>query len=325
MTRKELVRFLISLAMVGACSAANAQTSRVQLQRDDQASTLTVAVDGREALAYQYGQQYALPHYWPVRSPSGRLLTVQHPEPYPHHRSIWIADKLQVGGRPAVDFYHCWQNYVVEGDPSSGFRHFIRHQDFQQLDSENNTAVVRSTLRWIIDQTTPVIDESRTLRIVALEDGEYLFDLSWELKANDEAATFASDWVHYAWPYVRIHPEFSGEAGGKITDDQGRQGQEATNGKYANWIDYSNTVDGSTEGLAVFIRPTGQSDGQEHKWLTREYGTFGPRRPDAQSGTRFVLQPSESLQGRVGILVHRGDATSGRVAQRYLQYLEDEL
>ena len=85
----------------------------------------------------------------------------------------------------------------------------------------------------------------------------------------------------------------------------------------ARWIDYSNTVDGVTEGVALFPFP----DGRERRWLTREYGTFGPRRPDECSGTGFVLARGESLRGHVGVLVHRGDVTTGRVAERYRDYI----
>ena len=85
---------------------------------------------------------------------------------------------------------------------------------------------------------------------------------------------FTSDWVHYAWPYVRMDPAWSGTQGGVIDDDQGRRGQAATNEQYAEWIDYSNTVDGETDGVAVLLPPSDEP----RKWLTREYGTFGPRR-----------------------------------------------
>jgi len=60
-------------------------------------------------------------------------------------------------------------------------------------------------------------------------------------------------------------------------------------------------------------------------WQVRDYGTFGPRRPDAQSGVPFVLKKGESLQQRVGILVHSGDATTGRVAERYQQFIAGKL
>lgn len=63
----------------------------------------------------------------------------------------------------------------------------------------------------------------------------------------------------------------------------------------------------------------------EPKWFTRDYGTFGPRRPDAKSGTKFVLKRGESLSQRVGVLVHRGDVQEGRVAQRYQDYADGKL
>jgi hypothetical protein len=152
--------------------------------------------------------------------------------------------------------------------------------------------------------------------VFALGEGEYLLDLTFILTAAYGDVQFVSDDVHYAWPYIRMHPRFSGDNGGILTSDTGQAGQEKTNMMFARWIDYSNTVDGTTEGLAVFQWP----DGDEHRWLTREYGCFGPRRPDAQSGKPFVLKKGDTLSQRVGILVHKGDVESGKVAQRYQDY-----
>lgn len=315
------MRTLVCMALSAMSVIAHAEAPQFELQRDDQAGQLRVMLDGREILAYRYGEQYALPHYWPVRSPSGKLLTEQHPDPFPHHRSVWIADKVKVGERPAVDFYHCWTNYRVDGDPTSGYRHYIRHQRFANVETTDRSATVEAQLHWVIDDAEPVIEDVRTLRVFALGDGEYLVDLAWELKALQNDVAFTSDWVHYAWPYVRIHPQFSGLQGGVICNDQGRQGEKGANAQYAKWIDYSNSIDGRAEGLAVFVYP----DGQEHKWLTREYGAFGPRRPDQLSGTGFELKRGETLPGRVGILVHQGDVSTGRVAERYRQYVEGRL
>jgi hypothetical protein len=66
-------------------------------------------------------------------------------------------------------------------------------------------------------------------------------------------------------------------------------------------------------------------DGAEHQWLTREYGTFGPRRENARSGKEFTLKKDRSMIQRVGVLVHRGDVKSGRVAERYQLYAVGEL
>src|SRR5690606_18846325 len=100
-----------------------------------------------------------------------------------------------------------------------------------------------------------------------------------------------------------------------------KTGQEATNMKPAKWIDYSNVVDGKAEGIAVYQYP----DGKEHRWLTREYGTFGPRREDDRSGKPFTLKKDESLSQRVGIYVHDGDVKTGRVQEMYERYIDGKI
>jgi hypothetical protein len=286
----------------------------VKLGQDDAAGVLKVMIDGREAVAYQYGGQFAIPHLWPVQSPSGKHLIVQQKEPFPHHRAIWLADAVQLAGHEVVDFYHDYKNLNKPKDYTSGFRHSIRHQRFTQTQVTGSTARVGIDLQWMLNNTTPVLDEHRELTITALPGGGYLIDLAWKQTAAHGDVKFTSDAVHYAWPYLRMDPQFSGEKGGTIVNDRGQTGQEATNMKPARWVSYSNTVDGVAEGLAVFL----PSD--ERLWLTRDYGTFGPRRPDAQSGTKFTLKKGQSIGDRVGILVHSGDATTGQIAGQFEAY-----
>lgn len=284
----------------------------VTLFEDPDAGILRVEIDRAEAFSYRYDRQYALPHVWPLRSPGGQSMLVQHPDPYPHHRSLWIADRVQVGDGPDVDFYHCWKNYRDGEHPERGFKSFIRHTGFERAEASGTEAELVATLEWVIEEETIALRERRSFHVTALGDGEYILDLAWSLLAADGDVKFNSDWVHYAWPYVRMDRVWSGEHGGVIEDDQGRRGQADTNEKYAEWIDYSNTVDGEQAGLAVVL-PAGD---EPRKWLTREYGTFGPRRVDARSGTGFTLKQGDTLEGRVAILVHRGDAGTGRVAER---------
>jgi hypothetical protein len=304
--------FLIALA---ACASKPAVT----LVRDDEAGRLTVLVGGREALVFQYGPDLDLAHYWPMRSPSGRNLLVQKTEPYPHHRSFWFADTVRTeGGERDLSFYNGLYSGVQAGDGSYGppFRERIRLVAFNRLEAGRGRADIDARLVWESDGE-PVLDERRALAVRSLGRGEYLLDLSWTLTAANGEVTFVSDDVHYAWPYLRLDPVWSGENGGTIVSDTGATGQEATNMKPARWIDYSNTVEGATEGVAVFQGP----DGREHRWLTREYGTFGPRRPDDLSGKPFTLKKGESISQRIGVLVHRGDVESGRVRERYEAYV----
>jgi Family of unknown function (DUF6807) len=311
---------LVLLSLCAAALSVFASKPRVTLARNDGAGTLTILLGGREALVYRYGAELDLVHYWPMRSPSGRSMLVQKAEPYPHHRSFWFADTVRLEGQEKdTSFYNALTSGIKTeaGEYGPPFRDRIRHKSFSRLDAKGGRAAVVSELVWETDGR-PVLDERRSLVVHSLGKGEYLLDLTWTLVAAHGDVAFTSDDVHYAWPYLRLDPAWSGEKGGKIISDTGATGQEATNLKPALWIDYSNTVEGVAEGVAVFQWP----DGHDHRWLTREYGTFGPRRPDDRSGKPFTLKNGESIIQRVGVLVHRGAAAAGRVRERYEKYVK---
>lgn len=317
LSRRIPVAFLsvcLGLFALGAC----ASRPEVAIARDDAAGALTVSVGGREALVFRYGPALDLPHYGPLRTPSGRNLLVEKTEPYPHHRSFWFADTVRTeGGERDLSFYNALYSgtRTESGEYGPPFRDRIRLRSFPRVFAKGGRGEVEADLVWESDGR-PIIEEKRSLVVLSLGGGEYLLDLAWTLTPAETDVGFASDDVHYAWPFLRLDPAWNGEHGGRITSDSGATGQEATNMKSALWIDYSNAVDGVAEGVAVFQFP----DGREHRWLTREYGTFGPRRPDDTSGKPFTLRKGESLGQRVGVLVHSGDVSSGRVRERYGKY-----
>ena len=208
---------------------------------------------------------------------------------------------------------------VDRKDPKSPYRDRVRHVEFQALKSSGSQAEYREKLLWEMDQNVPVLDELRQVRIVAFDQGQYLLDLAFTLTASYGDVKFTSDGAHYAWPYVRMHPQFSVAKGGTMTNSAGGVNQKGTHNQRARWIDYTNTIDGTTEGLAFLLHDAGEP---APLWLTRDYGTFGPRRADAQNGKPFTVAKGESLKQRVGILVHRGDVKDARIAERYQQYVD---
>lgn len=306
--------------IVSAGFAGEQLESSIDLRQDDPSGRLKVFINGREAFVYQYTSWYDLPHIWPLGSPSGKNMLDQQNEPYPHHRAFYFADTVLFNGVRKVDVYMALYTGQKIGTDVFGppFRDHIRHTGFKRLEIEEDRAVIEAELLWEMDGNTPVLDDLRLFNVFSLGDGEYLIDVRYTLTSSYGDVEFVSDEVHYAWPFLRLNPIYSGENGGTITSDAGTTGQEATNLKVARWIDYSNTVEGTTEGLAVFQWPSGKP----HRWLTREYGLLGPRRQDEQSGHPFSLKKGESITQRVGILVHKGDVTTGRVAERYRQYID---
>jgi len=314
--RTAIVTILFAIAISGAPD----DKSKLELRRDDSNGRLHMLIDGREALVYQYAPTLDLPHYWPLNSPGGKNMLVQQTDPYPHHRSFWFADTVRLNGGREVSLYNAFYSGKKAGENrhEPPFLDHIRHLQFTRLEARGGTAAVDAQLVWEMDGDTPILKEERRLTVYSLRDGEYFLDLNFKLTSAYGEVEFVSDDVHYAWPYLRLEKEWNGESGGRLITDNGAAGQEATNMKVARWIDYSNTVSGETAGVAVFQWP----DGKEHPWLTREYGCFGPRRPDEQSGKPFTLKKGETISQRVGILVHEGDSKDGRVAERYALYID---
>jgi hypothetical protein len=317
--RRLLLPLVIGLpALAGNASPAEKDAARIQLKPDDAQGRLLILIDGVERAVYRYGT-VDLPHFFPLNSPSGKSLTIDRTDPFPHHRALWFADTVVLEGRRQASFYNALYSQVDRKDPQSPFRDHIRHVEFSSQKAAGKQAEYGERLLWEMDQNVPVLDETRQVRMVAFDQGEFLLDLSFTLTAAYGDVKFTSDGAHYAWPYVRMHPQFSVAKGGTITNSEGGVNQKGTNNQRARWVDYSNTIDGVTEGLAFF---THDQDEPAHLWLTRDYGTFGVRRADAQNGKPFTVKKGESLPQRVGILIHRGDVKAGQVAERYRQYLE---
>jgi hypothetical protein len=296
---------------------------RVALKNDPATSRFSIIVDGAEALVYRYGKDIGFVHFYPVWSPSGKAMTVEEAPPYPHHQSFWFADTVQLVGQRKASFYGANYSRVDKKDPKSPFKDQIVHAEFlpeKRIGADQLETGMK--LVWQIDQTVPVLDQDIRMRVVALGGGEYFLDMTYRVTAGYGDVNFVSDAVHYAWPYVRMHPQFSVDKGGQITNSEGGINQAGTCTKDAHWIDYSNTIAGTAEGLAIFSHSQNE---YPHKWLTRDYGTFGPRRPDAQSGKPFTLAKGKSMERRVGILVHKGDVKAGQVAERYAAYLAGKL
>ena len=298
-----------------ACGSLG-RSAQVDLKLDDAKCELTVTVGQKPAVVYCYSPDHSLPYFYPVLSPSGKELTVKQTDPYPHHRSFWFADTVQFEGEKSASFYNAHYTYKDGKGPR------IRHEKFTEAKADKDGATLRMELIWEMAKDKPILKETRDTRFLALDNGEYFMDIRFTVAAEYGDVHFVSDAAHYAWPYIRIHPQFSVDKGGTLVNSEGRLKQAGTHGKVAKWCDYSNTVEGKAEGLAFFSHA---ENGHPHTWLTRDYGTFGPRRADPKNGKRFTLKKGESLTMRVGVLVHNGDATEGRVAERYEEYSKGSL
>lgn len=309
---------------IAVSPVASGAEPAIEFKTDEARGQMQILIGGKEALVYVFGTNVDLPHFFPVRGPSGKSMTVEQTEPYPHHRSFWFADTVQLAGRREVSFYNAL--YSGTGDkkkPQPPFRDRVRQVAFTSQRGGEGNAELDAKLLWEMDDgKIPVLDERRHLRIVALGAGEYLLDLHYTLTASHGDLTFRSDAVHYAWPFIRLNDEFNATGGGVLVNSEGQTGQNNTNMKVARWVDFSRADAKDAEGLAMLSHPANE---QPHAWLTRDYGCFGARRVEAKSGKPFLLKKGEIIETRVGVLVHKGDVKSGRVAERFEAYAAGKL
>jgi hypothetical protein len=305
-------------------------TDRITVDVNEDAGSLTLKVDGRTAFVYRYDASVDLPHFDPFNSSSGRPMTVKITDPYPHHRSFWVADeRVQLEGQSEkAGLYNSLYSGVTDASkskwPVAPYTRHIAHVEFSNLKAAGNVAEFDEKLTWISGDV-PLLDELRHYRVVALDDGQYFLDFSFRLRATYGKLTITRDASHYAIPYIRMNDTFNVEqGGGKIANSEGGENQAGTNDKQARWADYSAPLPGEqgSEGLACFIHP---SKKPPHLWLTRDYGTWGPRGPDGFHKTTFTIAKGENYNQRVGLLVHNGDVETGDVAKHYQAYCKGDL
>ena len=96
--KKAILSIAISALILLAGSTMNAQSSEIQLVRDDEKHKVDVIVDGKLFTSYQYPDNIEKPFLYPVYAPNGSVITRGFPiEPrkgeridHPHHIGIWF-------------------------------------------------------------------------------------------------------------------------------------------------------------------------------------------------------------------------------------------
>lgn len=275
--------------------AAETNGNRVAVAVDHDAGTLTVTIAARTAFVYRFGPTVDLPHFDPFNSPSGRPMTVAITEPYPHHRSFWVADeRVQLeGSSERANIYSSLYSGVTDKEkskwPVAPYQRRVAHVEFTNLKTAGDTAEFDEKLTWK-NGDVRLLDELRHYRVRALGDGEYFLDFSFQLRAAYGAVTITRDASHYAIPYIRMNDTFNvQQGGGRIVNSEGGIDQAGTNNRQATWVDYSAPLDDQRgwEGLACMIHPDQKPP---HVWLTRDYGTWGPRGAEGFHNATFTIE-----------------------------------
>ncbi len=189
-------------------------------------------------------------------------------------------------------------------------------------------ALVPTRNEWRAADGTKVLDEGRTIHLVALPAGR-LIVLDIDLAATDHPVTFGDTKEGSMGVRVSDAIRLNGKGSdGVVTSSTGQAVKAPARddlpvwGRPADWNDYSGTIGGKPAGIAVFDDPANR---YRAAWHTRAYGLMAANPfgragsfPAQKGKTELVrLAKGEHLKLRYGLYAHAGDATAGRVAEAY--------
>lgn len=312
------------------------------------AGVVDFKVNGQVVSQYHIGEKVAKPYLWPMLAPNGVPVTRSWPmaEAKPgetvdhvHQKSAWFChgDVIPEGielktktadkGGKGVDFWS--EGKDKDGKPRHGRIVVTKVGDPQQVSA--NHASITTTNDWVSPDGVKIMDETRTLHLIALPHGRLYV---WDIDLHAGVCPIAFGDTKEGSFGVRVNDVIrlaSKDANGTVTNAKGVTAKGPAKeplpvwGHISDWNDYSGTIDGKVAGVAVFSDPKNPPPA----WHTRAYGLmaanpFGRAHanfPDTKDIAEFVKIPKDGhLKLRYGIYAHDGDVAAGKVAEVYEQF-----
>jgi hypothetical protein len=280
---------------------------------------LEVRVDGQLLTAYEFDPANARPFFYPVIGPTGEPVTRSYPmrgdvlgEPkdHPHHRSMWSAYG-EVNGTDNWSEGEHHARQVPQGEPETA-----SGPVFGRITARN---------QWVGPDGKPQMEERRSLTVYPVGPEQRLFDYEITFTASHGEVQFG-DTKEGGLLSFRVASSMDGSGAGQIENSAGGVGEKECWGKAAEWCDYSGPVANEIVGIGVMDHP-GNFRSPVH-WHVRDYGLmttncFGDSAFAGEEGGHrgdYTLRAAHALTFRYRVLLHRGNAAEGGVADAFAAY-----
>ena len=235
----------------------------------------------------QWGDFYlSRPNFFPVYSPSGRLVTTSCAHRYNHHKSIFIGH-AKVNG---INFFH--DNNPTRAD--------LGDIALESAESEITDAgvVLRTLNSWTTKEGVCMLEEQRDV-VWRPGDQVHVLDVASTLISRVGDVTFAKD--KHAFFGIRVADTIDVEDGGRVVNSMGQENEVGTMGQEADWVDYSGVVADQAVGVTLMHHPSNPRS----PYFVRDYGTF---LSNFTMNEPYVLRDGKSLLQRFRVLVHEDRA-----------------
>ncbi|HIJ53568.1 MAG TPA: PmoA family protein [Planctomycetes bacterium] len=282
-------------------SDSSAKVSGQQLAAKLEKNQVTVTVEGKLFTCYKFAASQKYPYFWPVNGPaSGKSITTETSQPYPHHHSLFFGCDRVNGG-----------NYWQEGNE----RGQIVSQAPKLIEASGDRIVFTDKCLWQQPGKEPIILDRRRVVITAPNEGLRFIDFEISLEAQARIRILKSNHALFS---ARVVGELSVKSGGTLINAEGKTGEKGTWGVASPWCDYTGTRDGVTEGIAILQHP--HNRWYPCKWFTRDYGFFSPTPMNWLKDGRLELEKGETLTLRYRVVVHAGDAKAAGIKPTFERY-----
>ena len=281
------------------CSLVPAASRKVTAKIET--DQVLVTVDGKLFTCYKFAGSQKYPYFWPVNGPlSGKSITTETSEPYPHHHSLFF-------GCDRVNGANFWQDVNERGQ--------ILSQGPKIITASGEQIVLTDTCLWKQPGKEPVIEDTRQMTICAPNETLRIIDFKITMKPLVDIEILKTNHSLFS---ARVVPELSVQSGGVLINTQGNTSEKGTFGTASPWCDYSGTRDGAVEGIAILQNPANRW--YPSKWFTRDYGFFSPTPMYWLEGDKLNLAKGEKLTLEYRVIVHAGDSKTANIARLFNQY-----
>jgi hypothetical protein len=298
------------LFFVSACTAG----TDVKFVQDT--NKIDILIGGNLFTTYRYGSELTKPILYPVKSPSGIVLTRGFPfeiipgesNDHPHHMGIFFAyDKVNSDG--------FWNN--TTSPPQ------IKHIKTTKMENGRLSTISH----WVGKSGKQLLEEKRDM-VFSAEPNQYVIDFNITLTAQDEKIIFGD--TKEGMFAIRVADWMSEEKGtGKYLSSDGNVGEPNIWGKKADWARLEATKDGKTIGIAIFNHPA--SACYPTYWHARGYGLFSAdplgqldflkgRNIENPKPLNFTLQPGQNAIFRFRMIIYEGQKPAEQLKRQFIAF-----